>query len=87
MTSVQVPLASRPAKCRQRDSCGLNVLKKGALPNWIGVAALSSKIVLLKLAALAPLPTPLNKSGNRDLTGPAHIEVQRRREIGSRGGR
>ena len=62
MTSVQVPWAFRPANA-DSGICGLNVAKNGALPFWIGVAALSSKIVLVKLAVwLVPPPTPL-KSG------------------------
>lgn len=59
MTSVQVPAAFRPANAAS-GICGLNIAKNGALPFWIGVAALSSKTVLVKLAVLMPLPTPLN---------------------------
>ena len=49
MTSVQVPLALMPAKA-DSGICGLNVAKNGAPPFWIGVPALSSKTVLVKLA-------------------------------------
>ena len=59
MTRVHVPFASRPANAAS-GIWGLNVAKNGAAPSWIGVPALSSKIVLVKLAVLAPLPTPLN---------------------------
>ena len=49
------------AKTVANDCCGLNMAKNGALPFWIGVAALSSKIVLVKLAVVVPLPTLLNR--------------------------
>ena len=55
MTSVQVPWTFRPSGRREyggQDCCGLNVAKNGAPPLWIGVAALSSKIVLVKLAVV-----------------------------------
>ena len=60
MTSVQVPWAFMPAKA-DSGNCGLNVAKNGALPFWIGVPALSSKTVLVKLAVLMPWPTLLNR--------------------------
>ena len=68
MTSVQVPLAFRPAKA-DSGICGLNVAKNGAPPLWIGVPALSSKTVLVKLAVFVPWPTPLN-SGMDNSPGP-----------------
>ena len=62
MVNTQVPCTLMPlagAKMVASDCCGLNVAKNGALPFWIGVAALSSKTVLLKLAVVVPAPTPL----------------------------
>ena len=51
---------SRPAKAVPAASAGRTSQRRGLLPFWIGVADLSSKIVLVKLAVLVPLPTPLN---------------------------
>ena len=62
MVNTQVPCTFMPLARREyggQDCCGLNVAKNGALPFWIGVAALSSKTVLLKLAVVVPAPTPL----------------------------
>src|SRR5262249_22505528 len=56
IVSTQVPWALAPAKA-DSGCCGLNVAKNGALPFWIGVPALSSKTVLVKLAGLIPWPT------------------------------
>ena len=65
MISTQVPCTLMPlgagANTVASDCCGLNVEKNGALPFWIGVAALSSKTVLLKLAVVVPAPTPLKR--------------------------
>src|SRR5271166_3446516 len=68
ITSVQIPLALIPAKA-DRGFCGLNVAKNGAPPLWMGVPALSSKTVLVKLAVDVPWPTLLN-SGTDTWLGP-----------------
>ena len=64
------------------DCCGLNVAKKGALPFWIGVAALSSKIVLVKFAVLVPLPTPLKRMHLAQEICRSGRMIQRRSQIG-----
>ncbi len=55
-SSTQVPWALKPAKA-DSGICGLNVPKNGAEPCSIGVAARSSKVVLVKLAACGVPPT------------------------------
>ena len=61
MTRVHVPLALRLSDANTLSGiCGLKVAKNGALPFWMGVVALSSKMVLVKFAVETPLPTPLN---------------------------
>ncbi len=59
MVRFQLPCALNPANAVASDSCGVNVAKNGASPCSIGVAALSSKTVLSKLAVEAPVPSPL----------------------------
>src|SRR5271157_371129 len=74
MVNTQVPCTLMPlgagANMVASDCCELNVEKKGALPYWIGVAALSSRTVLLKLAVVGPAPTPLKSVTSPRLTLP-----------------
>src|SRR5205814_1261066 len=62
ISSVQSPLTFFCASAAS-GSCGLNRPKNGAPPLLIGVVAVSSKTVLLKLALLALVLPTLAKSG------------------------
>ena len=50
--------------------------------SWIGVAALSSKTVLLKLAVVVPVPTPLKSVTEPSCVAAGSDMGQRRRQIG-----
>ena len=83
MTSVQVPLAFRPAKAVASDCCGLNVAKNGAPPLWIGVAALSSKTVLVKLAVFDAVAHAAEQRDRASAGCRPHVVmVQGRRQVG-----
>ena len=86
MVNTQVPCTLVPsgagANAVASDCCGLNVAKNGALPSWIGVAALSSKTVLSKLAVVVPAPTPLKSDHLAELEIARAVMGQGRRQIG-----